>query len=164
MSARSKPKREVEASAELERNASELPEGWATTSLEALFDFKYGKGLRKDTRDDTGVVSVYGSNGVVGKHSSAVTSGPTIIVGRKGSVGEVHLSPEPCWPIDTTYFIDEFPCDLPPIYWANFLKFLGLGDQEKSSAIPGISRARRPPYAVDSGQSFSWRTGSTKLQ
>ena len=140
MSVRSKTIREGEAPAESERDASELPEGWATTTLDALFDFKYGKGLRKDTRDDTGVVSVYGSNGVVGKHSSAVTSGPTIIVGRKGSVGEVHLCPEPCWPIDTTYFIDEFPCDLPPSYWANFLKSLGLGDHDKSSAIPGISR------------------------
>lgn len=135
MSVRAKPK-----PAESEHDGSELPEGWATTTLDTLFDFKYGKGLRQDTRDGTGVVSVYGSNGVVGKHASAVTSGPTIIVGRKGSVGEVHLCPEPCWPIDTTYFIDEFPCDLPPIYWKNFLKSLRLGDQEKSSAIPGISR------------------------
>ena len=140
MSVRSKPNREGEAPAEPERDGSELPEGWATTTLDTLFEFKYGKGLRQDTRDETGVVSVYGSNGVVGKHASAVTSGPTIIVGRKGSVGEVHLCPEPCWPIDTTYFIDEFPCGLPPVYWANFLKSLRLGDQGKSSAIPGISR------------------------
>jgi type I restriction enzyme S subunit len=29
---------------------------------------------------------------------------------------------------------------MPPMYWANFLKSLRLGNQDKSSAIPGISR------------------------
>jgi type I restriction enzyme, S subunit len=48
--------------------------------------------------------------------------------------------PVPRVPINTTYFIDEFPCGLPPGYWTLFLKPLRLGQQEKSSAIPGISR------------------------
>jgi type I restriction enzyme S subunit len=124
-----------------------LPQGWAPAALGDLFDFKYGKGLPRERRNDKGSVSVYGSNGVVGVHNVALTGGPTIIVGRKGSVGEVHVSPEACWPIDTTYFIDEFPANLPPPYWALYLKSLRLGHQEKSSAIPGISR--EDIYAVD---------------
>ncbi len=118
----------------------ELPQGWASVALGDLFDFKYGKGLPQEKRNAKGSVKVFGSNGVVGVHNSALTKGPTIIVGRKGSVGEVHLSPDGCWPIDTTYFIDEFPEKLPPTYWALYLKSLHLGEQEKSSAIPGISR------------------------
>ena len=120
--------------------SDELPQGWETIALGGLFDFKYGKGLPQEKRNGKGSVRVYGSNGVVGIHDATVTSGPTIIVGRKGSVGEVHLSSEGCWPIDTTYFIDEFPANLPPAYWALYLKSLRLGQQEKSSAIPGISR------------------------
>jgi type I restriction enzyme S subunit len=116
------------------------PQGWAACTLGDLFDFKYGKGLPQEKRNEEGSVTVYGSNGVVGVHNAAVTRGPTIVVGRKGSVGEVHLSPEACWPIDTTYFIDDFPANLPPSYWALYLKSLHLGQQEKSSAIPGISR------------------------
>lgn len=119
---------------------SELPKGWASSPIKDLFDFKYGKGLPQDQRNVSGNTCVYGSNGVVGHHDASVTKGPTIIVGRKGSVGEVHLSLQPCWPIDTTYFIDEFFGEIPPGYWAYFLKSLRLGQQEKSSAIPGISR------------------------
>jgi type I restriction enzyme, S subunit len=119
---------------------SDLPEGWAEPSIKELFVFKYGKGLPQELRSGAGGIPVYGSNGMVGEHDSAITKGVTIIVGRKGSVGEVHISPEKCWPIDTTYFIDEFLCELPPDYWALYLKSLGLGQQEKSSAIPGISR------------------------
>lgn len=118
---------------------SRLPEGWTKTSLKELLTFKYGKGLPQETRQP-GEVRVYGSNGVVGEHNKSVTNGVTIIVGRKGSVGEVHINPDGCWPIDTTYYIDEFPCEMPPDYWALFLKSLRLGEQDKSSAIPGISR------------------------
>jgi hypothetical protein len=118
----------------------DLPQGWESTTINNLFDFKYGKGLPKEKRNNKGLIKVYGSNGIVGVHDDAFCRGPAIIVGRKGSVGEVHLSMEPCWPIDTTYFIDEFHSNMPPQYWALCLKSLRLGKQEKSSAIPGISR------------------------
>jgi type I restriction enzyme, S subunit len=119
---------------------SELPEGWTETSIKELFVFKYGKGLTQEMRQVGGGVRVYGSNGVVGEHNQSLTTGVTIIVGRKGSVGEVHISLDRCWPIDTTYYIDEFYCQIPPGYWRLFLKSLRLGRQDKSSAIPGISR------------------------
>jgi type I restriction enzyme, S subunit len=117
-----------------------LPQGWSQVPLRDLFELKYGKALPQDKRNAKGSVKVYGSNGVVGLHNAAVTRGLAIVIGRKGSVGEVHLSDQPCWPIDTTYFIDEFPPNFPKKYWALYLKSLRLGQQEKSSAIPGISR------------------------
>src|ERR1700685_4505488 len=102
----------------------DLPKGWAIANVKELFEFKYGKGLPKEHRNGKGTVKVFGSNGIVGTHDKAVTHGPTIIVGRKGSVGEIHFSPEACWPIDTTYFIDEFPKDILAGYWTLYLKAL----------------------------------------
>ncbi|RZM79882.1 hypothetical protein DYY88_12540 [Leptolyngbya iicbica LK] len=96
------------------RDLSLLPDQWLSVSINELLEFKYGKGLPKGQRNNSGQVDVYGSNGTVGKHDTALTLGPTIVVGRKGSVGEVNYSPESCWPIDTTYYIDEFPGELPP--------------------------------------------------
>jgi len=117
-----------------------MKQGWHSTKLQNIFEVKYGKGLPKRSRHSGGSVRVFGSNGRIGIHSSAITSGPTIIIGRKGSVGEVNYSPAECWPIDTTYYVDDFPCDLPPKYWTLYLKSLPLGDKEKSTAIPGINR------------------------
>ena len=68
---------------------SNLPQGWARTSVGEVIDAKYGKGLKEENRR-AGNISVYGSNGVVGTHSVALTTGPTIILGRKGSIGAVH--------------------------------------------------------------------------
>ncbi|MCT7988586.1 restriction endonuclease subunit S [Laspinema olomoucense] len=113
---------------------------WISVNINELFDFKYGKALTKENRNELGLVDVYGSNGVVGKHDTALTAGPTIIIGRKGSVGEINFSHKPCYPIDTTYFIDEFWGDVPPKYWVFYLKSLEIGNHDKSSAVPGISR------------------------
>jgi type I restriction enzyme S subunit len=88
---------------ENETPVGDLPEGWALPSVSDLVEISYGKGLKESDRK-VGPVDVYGSNGVVGKHNVALTKGPSIIIGRKGSVGAVHFSPRQCWPIDTTYY------------------------------------------------------------
>ena len=74
--------------------------------LGAVCDLKYGKSLPAPKRTP-GEYPVFGSNGQVGSHTESLTQGPTIIIGRKGSFGEVHFSEKSCWPIDTTYYIDE---------------------------------------------------------
>ena len=93
-----------------------------------------------------GPIPVYGSNGIVGSHDQSVSSAPTIIVGRKGSVGEVHFSASPCWPIDTTYYINSFgPFEVRFLF--HLLRSAQLGDLDKSTAIPGLTRA--DAYAVE---------------
>ena len=104
-----------------------------------LLPLKYGKSLPAAVRDSTGSVPVYGSSGVVGNHSAALTRGPAIIVGRKGNVGAVHYSAVPCWPIDTAYFA-EAPIGHDPRYYRYLLSSLGLAQLDKSTAIPGLSR------------------------
>lgn len=117
-----------------------MRKGWASANIRELFEINYGKGLPGPRRNSFGQVPVYGSNGVVGMHDRGLTFGSTIIIGRKGSVGEVHLSPAGCWPIDTTYYIDNFLHGLPPEYWMYFLRSLRLGQHDRSSTIPGVNR------------------------
>ncbi|MDP3013396.1 MAG: restriction endonuclease subunit S [Candidatus Subteraquimicrobiales bacterium] len=116
----------------------DLPEGWALARIGDTLEVKYGKGLKKANRI-SGSVPVYGSNGVVGQHNIGLTQGSTIVIGRKGTVGAVHFSNVPCWPIDTTYFIDEFN-GLAPRYLVYALQRLNLPELDTSSAIPGLNR------------------------
>lgn len=129
-----------------------VPEGWAEVLLGDLIELRYGKALPERVRRG-GSVAVYGANGVVGCHDTALLTGPTILVGRKGSVGAVHYSSGPCWPIDTTYFIEEFGA-LDPRFLVQVLKSLSLAQHESSTAIPGLNRedvyaqvVRLPPLA-----------------
>jgi type I restriction enzyme S subunit len=112
---------------------------WPEVTLGDLCTFNYGKSLPGGKRAGEGA-PVFGSNGVVGFHSSTLTSGPTIVIGRKGSYGEVHYSADSCWPIDTTYYIDQAStsADLRWLYYR--LRALGLTDLNRAAAIPGLNR------------------------
>lgn len=115
-----------------------LPEGWVKTNLGSILELKYGKSLPEKIRDGE-VYPVYGSNGIVGKHSHPLIKNCGLIVGRKGSYGEVNISQEPFFPIDTTYFIDTFHSQ-PIKYWFYQLKKLPLTILNRSTAIPGLNR------------------------
>lgn len=107
--------------------------------LGTICRFEYGKSLPSKTRNQ-GTVSVYGSNGPVGTNDVGYTVGKTIIVGRKGSIGEIHLSEVTCWPIDTTYYIDIHGADCDLEWLAYALKYLNLGSLNKASGVPGLNR------------------------
>lgn len=116
-----------------------LPKGWAQAKLGNLLPLQYGKGLTAKHRKSTGNVPVYGSSGIVGSHDEALTSGPTIVVGRKGSVGSVFLSKEACWPIDTVYF-SEPSGSLNLAFFSHLLGHLNLSRLDRSTAVPGLIR------------------------
>ena len=122
-----------------------------------ILDLAYGKALPADCREP-GDVPVYGSNGVTGCHATALVEGPVVIVGRKGSVGEVHWSSTSCWPIDTTFYAQ--PRDgIPPLLAFFALKAAGLTRMNSDSAIPGLNRtaalAVRVPVPLAEGEAWS---------
>lgn len=117
---------------------NKVPCGWERVKLGYVLTFNYGRPLPKKERDG-GQYMVYGSNGIVGANSTPLIQSPCIIVGRKGSLGEIKLSERPSWPIDTTYFVNEFHGQ-PLNYWYYFLKHLPLKEMNRSTAIPGLNR------------------------
>lgn len=119
-------------------SGGKLPEGWVDTQLGNIIELKYGKSLAAQSRDGFGF-PVYGSNGVVGKHSIPLINKSGLIVGRKGSYGVVNKSVEPFFPIDTTYYIDDF-YNQPLEFLYYYLSFLPLTKLNRSTAIPGLNR------------------------
>ncbi len=114
---------------------------WTETNIGEFSPFTYGKGLKKDDRDNTGNVLVYGSNGPVDTHTEGLIDQPGIIIGRKGSVGEVHLSDGPFWPIDTAFY--TIKDDLEELWFTYYLLLsVGLDQMNSDSAVPGLNRDR----------------------
>ena len=111
---------------------------WIEITVGEYCPFVYGKGLPKTQRTE-GDIPVFGSNGCVDYHNKSHVNGPGIIIGRKGSVGAVHLSVEPFWPIDTSFYVEKESIDeLKFTYY--LLKSLGLEGMNSDSAVPGLNR------------------------
>lgn len=114
---------------------------WEVFEVGDLLELAYGKGLKADNRID-GEYNVFGSNGIVGTHNEYFVEGPFIIVGRKGSAGELHFSKDNGNPIDTTFYISKKELkkdvDLELLFY--LLKLIDLRSFDSQSAIPGINR------------------------
>jgi|SRR5450830_644248 len=108
------------------------------TTVGDFCPFIYGRHLPSGDRRQ-GPVPVYGSNGIIGWHDRALTNGPTVIIGRKGTVGQVRYSPVSCWPIDTTFYVEaSAERDVRFVYF--LLSALGLETMNSDSAVPGLNR------------------------
>ena len=112
---------------------------WRKTTVGEFAPLTYGKSLPARDRTAGGLVPVYGSNGVIGTHSASLTNGPTVVVGRKGSVGAVHYSQRPCWPIDTTFYLQDSDSMLAR-FKCYALSAIGLEEMNTDSAVPGLNR------------------------
>ena len=109
--------------------------------FESVCTLEYGASLPKRKRVD-GPYPVMGSNGISGYHNEYLIEGPAIIVGRKGSAGEVTYVEENCFPIDTTYYVklvDPERVSLSFIY--HLLNSLDLPNLRGGAGIPGLNRS-----------------------
>jgi len=114
---------------------------WVESSLGNQMSLEYGKPLTESNRNGVGF-PVYGSAGIVGLHSEPlVRNAPIIVVGRKGTAGAVYWSEDPCFVIDTAYFI-ETKTDIELKFLFHLLNFIDLKSVTAQTGVPGLNRER----------------------
>lgn len=112
------------------------PKGWEEKRVEDILELAYGKALKASDRTD-GPVPVYGSGGITGYHNEALVDGPSVIVGRKGTVGVLYWEDRPFFPIDTVFYVRP-KTQLTFCYY--HLQTLGLEAMNTDAAVPGLNR------------------------
>lgn len=107
--------------------------------LGEIIKLEYGKPLPESERKSEGQYPVYGANGIKSRTDFSYVNHQSIIVGRKGSAGELNLTEEKFWPLDVTYFVtfDEKKYDLGFLY--RLLASLNLPKLAKG-VKPGLNR------------------------
>ena len=117
-----------------------IPKGWIKTTIGKEIEFAYGKGLPKPERIE-GDYSVYGSNGIVGTHHEFLIDFPSIVIGRKGTVGALHLTKTKFWPTDVSFYtkiINPKKLDLDFLYY--LLSHIKLEKIKQSGPKSGLNR------------------------
>ena len=119
---------------------------WQTKKLGEVLKLEYGKPLPKSKRKDGGLYPVYGANGEKDRTDEYYHDKQSIIIGRKGSAGEINLTEKKFWPLDVSYFVtfDYKKYDL------NFLYYL-LGNLELPKLAKGVKPGinRNEVYSID---------------
>ena len=129
--------------------------GWKEATLEELVFFQRGYDITK-SQQKSGVVPVISSSGVSSFHDEAMAPGPGVVVGRKGTIGSIHLSQIDYWPHDTTLWSRNLKGnDARFVYY--YLHTIDLKRFDVGNSNPTINRnhihkipVRIPPHEVQS--------------
>jgi len=120
-------------------DAMSLPNGWETKEIGDVLSLEYGKPLPKEKRTPNGLYPVYGANGIKDRTNEFYVEEPSIIVGRKGSAGEINYTEDKFWPLDVTYFTKFDKSELNLDFLFHLLTLLELPKLAKG-VKPGINR------------------------
>lgn len=113
---------------------------WKETTVGKEIELAYGKNLPKPERID-GDFPVYGSNGIVGSHHKFLINFPSIIIGRKGTVGAIHKTTAKFWPTDVSFYVKIKNTDNMELDFLNYLLFyLNLPRYSQSGPKSGLNR------------------------
>ena len=111
---------------------------WRNSHWGELVTLEYGRALR-DYHKAEGLFRVFGTNGPIGWHNKALSCGASVVVGRKGAYRGIHYSPDPCFVIDTAFYLQpKVDIDLRWAYYS--LLIHNINELDSGSAIPSTSR------------------------
>lgn len=122
-----------------------MREGWRKVTLGRVCLLHYGKALPASERRH-GLVPVAGSSGRFAWHDDANTeTGPSVVVGRKGTAGSVTWFETPTWVTDTAYWAE--PLEGIDIRCLRLiLEAADLPSHTAQTGVPGLNRDRA--YAI----------------
>ena len=120
-------------------STSKIPDTWTITTLSALVDVVYGKSPADLVKFDTGI-PIFGTGGIVGYTDTPLCEGPSIILGRKGTIDKVQHSNGPFWAIDTTFY--TIPRQDFNWSWLHYvISSFDLRKLNEASGVPSLSRS-----------------------
>ncbi|EMJ5422672.1 TPA: restriction endonuclease subunit S [Klebsiella aerogenes] len=111
---------------------------WINTTLGEFITLKRGYDLPKLKRND-GNIPVISSSGFSGTHDVPMVTGPGVVTGRYGTIGEVFYVPDDFWPINTTLYVDDFKGNS-PLFVYYLLQTIDFHAYSDKAAVPGINR------------------------
>ena len=126
---------------------------WPWRTLGDLITLKRGYDLPERMRRP-GPVEIVSSSGITGNHDKSKVTGPGLVTGRYGTLGEVHLVWDDFWPLNTSLYVVDFRGT--PLLYAYWMLQSILRDQSGSAAaVPGLNRNHlhllpvlRPPTTI----------------
>lgn len=95
----------------------------------------------------SGDVPVVSSGGISSYHDEAISSGPGVVIGRKGTLGRTFFLSGPYWPHDTTLWVEDFKGnDERYVYY--LLRSIDFKRFDVGSANPTLNRNHVHPLEV----------------
>ena len=87
----------------------------------------------------TGKYPVYGSGGLMRYCNSFLYDSPSILLPRKGSLGNIQYTETPFWTVDTLYYTEVNTAKVNPYYLFRYLRLLNLSNLDSGTGVPSMT-------------------------
>lgn len=105
--------------------------------LSALATIKYGKNQSKVLCEQSNV-PIYGTGGFMGYASKPLYNKPSVLIGRKGTIGKVKYVNHPFWTVDTLFYTEVNEDIVMPHYLYYAMSLLDLNAYNEGTTIPSL--------------------------
>ncbi len=113
-----------------------LPEWWVETTLGEVCEIKYWKDHKKLKN---GKYPLYGSGGIMRYVEKYLYDNESVLIPRKGTLGNLFYINEPFWTVDTLFYTKINKDKISPKYLFYKLKIKKLADLNVGSAVPSLT-------------------------
>jgi type I restriction enzyme, S subunit len=115
-----------------------LNEEWQKVILGEVATLQRGYDLPSRQRRP-GLVPIVTSSGPSDTHNESRVTGPGVVTGRYGTIGEVFFITEDFWPLNTTLFVKDFHGN-DPLFVSYLLRTIDFRSHSGKSGVPGVNR------------------------
>jgi len=123
-----------------------MPEKWEKVKISDIAKIKYGKDHKKL---EDGNIPVYGTGGIMRYVDTSLYSKKSVLIPRKGSLGNLFFVKEPFWTVDTLFYTEIDESRIMPEYLYYKLKTYDLANMNVGSAVPSLTTAILNPIELE---------------
>lgn len=116
----------------------EIPEHWEVKKLKRLAKIVNGQD-HKNVWDSSGKYPIIGTGGEFGKANTYLHKGPSVILGRKGTIDKPQYIDTPFWSVDTAYFTDIYQSVNPKLFYY-LCTTINFDLHKYGSAVPSMTQ------------------------
>lgn len=106
-------------------------------ALSDLATIKYGKNQKK-VLSESGNIPIYGTGGLMGYATTALYDKPSVLIGRKGTIGKVKYVEHPFWTVDTLFYTIINTDLVIPKYLFYVMSLIDLNNYNEGTTIPSL--------------------------
>jgi type I restriction enzyme S subunit len=114
------------------------PDGVHHVPMGTVLKIKNGKSHKHLTE---GPVPVYGSGGIMTHVSESVACGPSVLIPRKGSLGNIYFVEGEFWNVDTIFYTEIDARVILPRYVYHLLLNLHLDELNQAGGVPSLTQS-----------------------
>lgn len=105
--------------------------------LSELATIKYGKNQSKVVCEKSDI-PIYGTGGKMGYASIPLYDKPSVLIGRKGTIGKVKYVDHPFWTVDTLFYTEINESRVLPHFLYYTMSLIDLNKYNEGTTIPSL--------------------------